>query len=161
MQALEENTFVGKHMPTQEETFNAWNLHLCEQTCDSNYTADRTKLYGHPTVAGIPFDQITFKMCNYAYIECNKVCQNQYNEDMKSWPLPETDWKTYTSSNLTICINGCNGDAATDNTLLTKFPNKITNMERDGDFAHCFRKLSGCVQKCQNYFNEEVKEFQD
>jgi hypothetical protein len=180
MQALGAATFVDKGVPTTAQTYNAWNLHVCTQQvgasvecmryssinadftqqCDFTHAADIARLYGHPTVHGIAFDEVTFSMCNRGYVICNQRCQAQYDKDMLDWPRPETNWPILTSSELTLCIGTCNSEAVIDHQYIANATHKPPNLSRDANLAFCYQKISACSQNCQVGLNKEIKDFQ-
>jgi hypothetical protein len=79
---------------------------------------------------------------------------------MLHWPPPDADWKTLTSSGLTLCIGNCNSEAIIDHQYIANSTNKPPNLERDANLAFCYQKVSGCSHDCQGDFQKEMAEFQ-
>ncbi|KAH3964199.1 hypothetical protein HBH98_186030 [Parastagonospora nodorum] len=158
MHAIEAVTYVDKIPATTAQTFNAWNLHVCTQqasdSCDFRHASDIARLYGHPTVYGIPFDELTFCMCNREFVRCNQVCQAQYEKAMLHWPPLDADWKTLTSSGPTLCIGNCNSEAIINHQYIANSTNKPPNLERDANLVFCYSR------NCQGEFQKEMAEFQ-
>jgi hypothetical protein len=125
-----------------------------------HYSADRTKLYGHPAINTIDFDEVTFQMCNRVFVESNMQCLVAHEKYMENWPRPGTDWDTLTSANLPHCISSCNAEAGTDHELLREADHRPPNLQRDGDFAFCYKHVSDCTRKCQEDFSKEMDDFQ-
>jgi hypothetical protein len=161
MAMLEAETFVEKGKPTNGEVYSSWKLHLCVQGCTLVSAADPVHLYGHPSISGIPFDEVTFEMCNRAFVMCNVECQKDYTKQMVDWPRAGTTWETSSSSYLSTCMSTCNAAAANDDELITLAEHAPKDMERDASFALCNQKLSKCTAECQKGFNDEIVEFQE
>jgi hypothetical protein len=160
MATLEAGTFTAKGSPTNNQVYSSWKLHLCVQDCTLNKAADPVHIFGHTSVVGIPFDEITFEMCNRAFVNCNVKCQQEYTKQMIDWPPAGTTWETSTSSYLSTCLSTCNAAAANDDELITAAEHAPKDMERDASFALCNQKLSRCTDVCQRGFNDESIEFQ-
>ncbi|KAF9693750.1 hypothetical protein EKO04_008411 [Ascochyta lentis] len=169
MMKLERETFGLAAMSSTEDSgtsmvdrYNVWPLLVCSMACNNIHGNDQATLEGHPSIAGTPALELTFEMCTRGYRGCNSQCLEEFNDHMKHWT--DKGHLVFTSWELPMCIDICNGEAATDTSFLKSRPDIMDSHHPDLsiiNFAMVNKKLHRCSNACVNATNRAMAEWEE